>query len=138
MKTENERIDSEERKRKTERKLTTGGRTTLTKKHWTRKWKMMRPVDGDDNGPDSSDEGANTSEGVCDKNTHGRDHQTRHLKNLVYTSNSFVDIHDKEQNVVQGNLQEHQKTEFLSLKVTQVSMFKGLYVSDLVYVRIVY
>ena len=103
MKTENERIDSEERKRKTERKLTTGGRTTLTKKHWTRKWKMMRPVDGDDNGPDSSDQGTNTSEGVGDKNTHGRDHETRHLKNLVYTSNSFVDIHDKEQNVVQGN-----------------------------------
>jgi hypothetical protein len=43
-------------------------------------------VDGDDNGSD--DEGSTDCEGVGDKRTRGRDHKTRHLKSLVYTSNS--------------------------------------------------
>ena len=54
--------------------------------------------DGDDNGSD--DEGSTVSEGVGDKRTRGRDRKTRHLKSLVYTSNSFVTIRDKQQNVV--------------------------------------
>ncbi len=57
-------------------------------------------ADGDDNGSD--DEGSTGSEGVGDKRTHGRDHKLRHLKRLVYTSNSFVAIHDKQQNVVEA------------------------------------
>ena len=55
--------------------------------------------DGDDNGSD--DEGSTGSEGIGDKRTCGRDRKTRHLKSLVYTSNSFVTIRDKQQNVVQ-------------------------------------
>jgi hypothetical protein len=80
---------------------------------------------------------------------------------VVYTSNSFVAIRDKEQNVVQAkccimlestgkacgttveicqrspkpcwnHLQKHHKTEFLTLKMAQVHMLKGLYVYALV------
>ena len=43
------------------------------------------------------------SEGVGEKRTRGRDRKTRHLRSVVYTSNSFVTIRDKEQNVVQTN-----------------------------------
>ena len=57
-------------------------------------------ADGDDNASD--DEGSTDSDGVGDKRTRGRDHKTRHLKSLVYTSNSFVAIRDKQQNVVQA------------------------------------
>jgi hypothetical protein len=40
---------------------------------------------------------------VSARKTHAkRDQKTRHLKSVVYISNSFVTIHDKEQNVVQG------------------------------------
>ena len=106
-------------------------------------------ADGDDHGSD--DEGSTDSEGVGDKHTRGRDLKTRHLKTLVYTSNSFVVIRDTEQNVVQGkcyiiiectgkacgttvdifqnspkacwnHLQKHHKTEFLTLKMAQVHM----------------
>ena len=59
-------------------------------------------ADGDNHGSD--DEGSTGSEGVGDKYTHGRDRKTRHLKNLAYTSNSFVTIRDKEQNVVKTTL----------------------------------
>ena len=47
-------------------------------------------ADRDDNGSD--DEGSTDSEGIGDKHTRGRDRKTRHLKSLVYTSNSFVTI----------------------------------------------
>ena len=57
-------------------------------------------ADGDDDG--SNDEGSTVSEGVGDKHTHGRDRKTRHLKNLVCTSNSFVVIRDNQRNVVQA------------------------------------
>ena len=61
-------------------------------------------ADGDDNGCD--DEVSTGSEGVSErvgeKSTRGRDRKTRHLKSVVYTSNSSVSIHDKEQNVVQA------------------------------------
>ena len=116
-------------------------------------------ADGDDNASD--DEGSTDSDGVGDKRTRGRDHKTRHLKSLVYTSNSFVTIRDKQQNVVQAkcciisdctgkacgttvdifqsspkacwsHLQKHHKTEFLVLKMAQVHMLKGLYVHALV------
>ena len=114
-------------------------------------------ADKDDNASD--DEGSTGSEG--DKRTRGRDRKTRHLKSLVYTSNSFVSIRDKQQNVVQekcciisectgkacrttvdifqispkacwNHLLKHQKTEFLTLKMAQVHMLKGLYVHALV------
>ena len=84
-----------------------------------------------------------------EKRTRGRDRKARHLKSVVYTSNSFVAIRDKEQNVVQAkccimlestgkacgttveirqnfpnpcwnHLQKHHKTEFLALKMAQV------------------
>ena len=47
------------------------------------------------------DEGS-TGEGVGDKHTRGRGCKTRHVKNFVYTSNSFVPIRDGQQNVVQA------------------------------------
>ena len=101
------------------------------------------------------------SEGVVEKRTPGRDRKDRHLKTVVYTSNSFVAIRDKEQNVVQAkccimlestgkvcgttveirqsspkpcwnHLQKHHKTEFLALKMAQVHMLKGLYAHTLV------
>jgi hypothetical protein len=69
----------------------------------------------------SDDEGSTDSEGVGDKHTRGRDLKTRHLKRLVYTSNSFVSIHDKQQNVAQTKCYiKHHKTEFLTLKMAQV------------------
>jgi len=57
-------------------------------------------ADGDDNASD--DEESTGSEGVGDKRTRGRDRKTRHLKSLVYTSNSFVTIRDKQQKVVEA------------------------------------
>ncbi len=51
---------------------------------------------------ESSDDEGSTGEGVGDKRTHGRGRQTSHLKSFVYTSNSFVDIRDGQQNVVQA------------------------------------
>jgi hypothetical protein len=121
-------------------------------------------ADGDDNGCDDevSTDSEGVSEGVAEKHTRGRDWMVRHLKRVVvYTSNSFVDICDKEQNVVQAkccimlestgktcgttveirqrspkpcwnHLQKHHKTEFLTLKMTQVHILKGLYVHALV------
>ena len=90
----------------------------------------------------------------------GRGRKTCHLKSFVYTSNSFVAIRDGQQNVVQAkfyiiectgkafgttveitqsspkacwnHLQKHHKTQFLALKMAQVSMLKGLYVAALV------
>jgi hypothetical protein len=59
-------------------------------------------ADGDDNGCDDevSTDSKGVSEGVREKRTRGRDRKTRHLKSVVYTSNSFVPIRDKEQSVV--------------------------------------
>ena len=59
-------------------------------------------TDGDDNGCDDevSTDSEGVSEGVDEKRTHGRDRKVRHLKSVVHTSNSFVTIRDKEQNVV--------------------------------------
>ena len=76
------------------------GRTALAKKHWMEDDEAEAAADGDDNASD--DEGSTGSEGVGDKRTRGRDRKTRHLKSLVYTSNSFVAIRDKQQNVVQA------------------------------------
>ena len=61
-------------------------------------------ADGDDNGCDDevSTVSEGVSEGVGEKSTRGRDRKTRHLKSVVYTSNSFVAIRVKEQNVVQA------------------------------------
>ena len=76
------------------------GRTTLAKETLEVEDDEAESVaDGDDNGSD--DEGSTDSEGIGDKRTRGRDRKTRHLKSLVYTSNSFVAIRDKQQNVVQ-------------------------------------
>jgi hypothetical protein len=121
LKTEYENLDSQEEERKTERQLTTQKVQDVAgdkfRKHdkFTKKTKGTNrtdketleveddetetATDGDDNGFD--DEGSTDSEGVGDKRTLGRDLKTRHLKNLVYTSNSFVTVHDKQQNVVQ-------------------------------------
>ena len=112
FKTENESLDSEETERKTESQLTTQKvqdtvadnfrkHDKLTKKtkgtDSTGKKTLDQEVqddetettaDGDDNGSD--DEGSTDSEGVGegvgDKRTRGRDHKTRHLKSVVYTS----------------------------------------------------
>ena len=61
-------------------------------------------TDGDDNGchDEVSTDSEGVSEGVGEKCTRGLDRKVRHLKSVVYTSNSFVTIRDKEQNVVQA------------------------------------
>ena len=82
--------------------------------------------------------------------------KTRHLKSVVYNSNSFMSIHDGQQNVVQAkcfiigssgkpsgmtvevvqssprniwnHLEKRHKTEFTTLKMTQVNVLKEFYV----------
>ena len=171
LKTENERLDSQEAERKTERQSTAQKKQDAAADKFRKHDKMTKKTkgtnstgketleveddeaeaaaDGDDNASD--DEASTGSEGVGDKRTRGRDRKTRHLKSLVYTSNSFVAIRDQQQNVVQAkcciisectgkacgttvdilqsspkacwnHLQKHHKTEFLTLKMAQVHM----------------
>ena len=49
-----------------------------------------------------------------------------------------VEIIQNSPKVCWNHLQNFHKTEFLTLKMTQVRMVKGVYVSVLVYVRLVY
>ena len=99
---------------------------------------------------ESSDDPGSTGEGVGEKRSHGRERKARHLKSVVYTSNSFMPIRDGQQNVVQAkcciigaagkpwgmtvevvqisprnlwnHLEKHHKTEFTVLKMAQVSV----------------
>ncbi len=111
LKTENERLDSQEAERKTERQSTAqkiqDAAADKFRKHdkLTKKTKGTNSTgketleveddeaeaaaDGDDNASD--DEASTGSEGVGDKRTRGRDRKTRHLKSLVYTSNSYLE-----------------------------------------------
>ena len=187
LKTENERLDSEEAERKTVRKKTAQKVQDVATDQFRKNDKFTKKAkgtdntsrqtlhqeveqdeaeaaaDGDDNGCDDevSTGSEGVSEGVGEKRTRGRDRKARHLKSVVYTSNSFVAIRDKEQNVVQAkccimlestgkacgttveipqsspkpcwnHLQKHHKTEFIALKMAQVSKLKGFYVPVMV------
>jgi hypothetical protein len=187
LKTENERIDSEEIERKTSRKMTPQKVQDVVvdqvwkKDKFTKKSKgtdntegqtfhqeveedeVEAATDGDEDGCDDevSTGSEGVSEGVGEKHTLGRERKVRHLKIVVYTSNSFVDIRDKEQNVMQvkcyiivestgkvcgmtveipqsspkpcwNHLQKHHKTEFITLKMAQVSKLKLFYVPVMV------
>ena len=128
LKTENERLDSEEAERKTVRKMTAQKVQDVAADQFRKNDKFTKKAkgtdntsrqtlhqeveqdeteaaaDGDDNGCDDevSTGSEGVSEGVGEKRTRGRDRKARHLKSVVYTSNSFVAIRDKEQNVVQA------------------------------------
>ena len=128
LKTENERLDSEEAERKTARKMTTQKVQDVAADQFRKNDKFTKKAkgtdntsrqtlhqeveqdeaeaaaDGDDNGCDDevSTGSEGVSEGVGEKRTRGRDRKDRNLKSVVYTSNSFVTIRDKEQNVVQA------------------------------------
>jgi hypothetical protein len=194
LKTENERLDSVEAERKTARKMTAQKVQDVAADQFRKNDKFTKKAKGTDNtsrqtlhqeveqdeAEAAADEDVNNgcddevstgsegvSEGVGEKRTRGRDRKARHLKSVVYTSNSFVAIRDKQQNVVQAkccimlestgkacgmtveipqsspkpcwnHLQKHHKTEFLALKMAQVHNNSVQYVHALVYVRIVY
>ena len=111
LKTENERLDSQEAERKTERQSTAQKKQDAAADKFRKHDKMTKKTkgtnstgketleveddeaeaaaDGDDNASD--DEASTGSEGVGDKRTRGRDRKTRHLKSLVYTSNSYLE-----------------------------------------------
>ena len=194
LKTENERLNSVEAERKTARKMTAQKVQDVAADQFRKNDKFTKKAKGTDNTSrqtlhqeveqDEAEAAADgdvnngcddevstgsegVSEGVGEKRTRGRDRKARHLKSVVYTSNSFVAIRDKEQNVVQAkccimlestgkacgmtveipqsspkpcwnHLQKHHKTEFLTLKMAQVHNNSVQYVHALVYVRIVY
>jgi hypothetical protein len=126
LKTENERLDSVEAERKTARKMTAQKVQDVAADQFRKNDKFTKKAKGTDNtsrqtlhqeveqdeAEAAADEDVNNgcddevstgsegvSEGVGEKRTRGRDRKARHLKSVVYTSNSFVTIRDKQQNV---------------------------------------
>jgi len=129
LKTENERLDSVEAERKTARKMTAQKVQDVAADQFRKNDKFTKKAKGTDNTSrqtlhqeveqDEAEAAADgdvnngcddevstgsegVSEGVGEKRTRGRDRKARHLKSVVYTSNSFVPIRDGQQNVVQA------------------------------------